>query len=174
MNAAPSAAAPPAAAEEDAREIFAAEWLAVERSLRRLLDQRLGDRAAVDDVLQEAALAAWRSRASRDPRRPFAPWAWGITRHCLAAWWRACARREAGPPVTALALTTPEEERPSLDPVLDLAAADLLLLRLVGDGLPHDEIGGRLGLSRGAIAQRLSRLRRRLRRRLTLERLQSP
>lgn len=147
------------------RSDFHAAWQEAEPALRRALARRLPTMSDQDDVLQDTALHAWAARCTRDPDRPFAPWAWGITRRRLAAWHRERRqRRESG--LDASLPAAPDEERESGLPVSLLCERLDIDARLAAGLLEnrrHHEIGHAMGLSGPAISARLSRLRRRLR-----------
>lgn len=66
------------------QEAFASRWREAEPALRRALSGRIANASDRDDVVQEAALNAWRRRDWYDAARPFAAWAWGIARRCHA------------------------------------------------------------------------------------------
>ena len=166
--------------------------IALERAaLARLCARLTGNDDAAEDLAQETLLTAWRKRHTlRNPAaRP--QWLAGIARN-LCRHWIASRRREsahlalprghAGPdgpgteaqPIADVDLDV-ELERDELATLLDRALARLpvdtraaLIQRYIEES-PHAEIAARLGLSVDAVAMRLSRGQRALRRLLTTE-----
>lgn len=136
---------------------------------------RLGD-ADAEDATADAFARAWAARAAFDPSRGDAsPWLWAIVRNAVTDRLRrrahapfalspsvaasggdhdvhgaAAARIDWGRLVAAVAAL------PDLD-------HDIVALR-IGAGLGHEAIGAAVGLSAGAVAQRLHRALGRLRR----------
>jgi RNA polymerase sigma-70 factor (ECF subfamily) len=129
----------------------------------------------VDEVVAETFLVAWR-RLDEVPEYPL-PWLIGVARGVSANVLRTARRRTA---LTDRLTATAGPERameiddPDLAGPLTLALASLrpqdreLLMLLAWDGLSHDEAATALKISRGAVAVRLHRLRRRLKTQLDL------
>ena len=68
-------------AEDRDELLFTRLWVAAQPAVASTLVVLLRDRHAVEDALQEAALAAYRSFADYDTGRSFTAWAIGIARH---------------------------------------------------------------------------------------------
>jgi RNA polymerase sigma-70 factor (ECF subfamily) len=147
--------------EEAVEQLFARHWDAAYRAALLVC----GDRAAAEDIAQEAFLAALRSLHRFDLRRPFRPWLHRIVVNRAIDWSRARAvRREVG------ADTAPEpvaEHPPAgghgLGDALPAALAQLSLeqravvvLRYVLELTPG-EIARALDLPRGTVNSRLRR-----------------
>lgn len=143
---------------------------ALHRALTAHVLRRVGDRTEADDIVAETWATAWRRRddVPEDPDRA-RMYVYGIARNVIANARRTDRRRRA---LQARAMTwtqVRELERPHRhDVVLDafdrLPERDRELLRLVAwDGLAHADIAELLGLSITAVANRVSRARRRLR-----------
>lgn len=60
---------------------FTQLWTAAQPTVHNYVRAILGDRAAVDDVLQEVALAVYSALDTYDSSRPFVAWALGIARN---------------------------------------------------------------------------------------------
>jgi RNA polymerase sigma-70 factor (ECF subfamily) len=146
--------------EEAVEELFARHWGAAYRAALLVT----GDRAAAEDIAQEAFLAALRALPRFDLRRPLRPWLHRIVVNRAIDWSRARAhRREVG----ADAVPDPAGDEPADPRALpdDLAAALLALgpeqravivLRYVLDFTPG-EIAAALDLPRGTVNSRLRR-----------------
>lgn len=126
-----------------------------------------------EDVVQETLLAIHLKRATWDSDQPLRPWVYAIARHKLVDAFRRRGRR-VHLPVEDFAETL--EGAPEADPferrdagtLIDLLPErDAALLRCLAlEERGHEECGGRLGLSPGALRvalhralQRLARLR---------------
>lgn len=129
---------------------------------------------AVDDVVEETFLVAWR-RLDRVPAAEL-PWLLGVARNVLATQRRGAVRRQslsrrvaaAQPGVSGVV----DGESAGLDPRLARALAELpdkdreALTLIAWDGLEPQEAAVVVGASAGAFRVRLHRARRRLRRAL--------
>jgi RNA polymerase sigma factor (sigma-70 family) len=146
-------------------------WRAGRRDrLVRLCASISGDCSAAEDLAQETLLEAWRNlHKLRDPAGADR-WLAEIARNICLRWGRRRGRDlgilaavEAEPVVDEGFDLELELERSELAELLDRALAllpastrDVLIHRYV-DGLPHAEIGARLGVSTDAVSMRLSR-----------------
>lgn len=129
------------------------------------------DRATAADALSRTFEIAWRRRADL-PSEPL-PWLIGVARRVLADERRSNRRRESlverlrrtvGPPAPDHAARS-EERNAILAALAELPPVQLEALLLVAwDGLSEREAGTALGCSRGAVALRIYRARRHLRR----------
>lgn len=159
---------------------WSAAIAAHERWLRTVVFARLGDREAVDDVMQEVALAAVRQSAPLRDVDKLAPWLYRLAiRQCLL-YRRTCGRRrkltyrfvEAVPPsehdpssVDPLSWLLADERRRMIRVALDRMPArdaEILLLKYIENWSYH-QIARQLGLSHAAVEARLHRARQRLR-----------
>jgi RNA polymerase sigma-70 factor (ECF subfamily) len=167
-----AAAAPARAAE------VGALLLGHQDHVRRLVHRLLGwpgDGAAVDDVVQEVLLAAWRHRASFRGEARVTTWLVRIALRKVQnhVRWRRVRRRLLRPfdgshdPVAAPG-ACPVEAADEVRAVHAAMAAlphgdrEVLVLRYLEDR-PIEEIAALLGCARNAAEQRLSRARARLR-----------
>jgi len=67
----------------DRHEEFLTLFLRHQADLKAFLGAMVRDRHAVDDLLQESALALWRGFDRYDPSRPFGAWARGVAANLL-------------------------------------------------------------------------------------------
>ena len=119
----------------------------------------------VEDVLAETFVVAWR-RLDDVPPFPL-PWLLGVARGTAANLRRSRTRRQALRARAADDARSGSAHDPDLEPVMaaleTLPPADRELLTLLAwDGLTRGEAAESLGCSRGALAVRLHRARKRL------------
>jgi RNA polymerase sigma-70 factor (ECF subfamily) len=157
--------------EQDFEEIFNACYEPVRRyAARRVADE------AVQDVVSETFLTAWRRREELDGAA--LPWLLGIARRVASTQRRGSARRTA---LHTRLRTEPPSPLPTAtgggsDPRLALALASLrdrdreALLLVVWDGLDHRTAAAAMGCTTGSLTVRLHRARRRLAQLLAEER----
>jgi RNA polymerase sigma-70 factor (ECF subfamily) len=146
--------------EEAVAELFARHW----DDARRAALLVTGDRAAAEDIAQEAFLAALRALPRFDLRRPLRPWLHRIVVNRAIDFARARAlRAEVGEDAAGEPAAPPVPAGPALDE--DVAAALLelsvdhravVVLRYVLDFTPG-EIAALLDLPRGTVNSRLRR-----------------
>ncbi len=140
-------------------ELFNRHWSGAYRAALLVT----GDRAAAEDIAQEAFLSALRALPGFDLRRPLRPWLHRIVVNRAIDWSRARAlRNEVGADVAA----EPIAREVSADGVGDDLTAALMTLgpeqravvvmRYVLELTPG-EIGAALGLPRGTVNSRLRR-----------------
>ena len=140
-------------------ELFNRHWSGAYRAALLVT----GDRAAAEDIAQEAFLSALRALPAFDLRRPLRPWLHRIVVNRAIDWSRARAlRNEVGADVAA----EPAAPEVAADGVGDAIAAALMTLgpeqravvvmRYVLELTPG-EIGTALGLARGTVNSRLRR-----------------
>jgi RNA polymerase sigma-70 factor (ECF subfamily) len=142
-----------------------APWLAVR--LRRSLPA-----SAVEDVLQETFLAAWRGAARYQGTGDPGAWLWGIARRQAALWLRSHGRVDASFD-DALATTRDTGRDPSLEAIarLDLqqafaaaghpgSASRDLARRVFIDDQPLAEIAADLEIPTGTVKSRVFKLRK--------------
>jgi RNA polymerase sigma factor (sigma-70 family) len=158
---------------------FDAAFEAEFASLHRYLARRLGASVA-DDLAAETFSIAFRSWDRLDPERPVRPWLYGIAANLVRHHWRrerrmlrAYARTGVDP---VFADEDAADERADADArTQELAAAlgelrrderEILLLHAWAE-LTDAEIAEALGLPLGTVKSRLSRVRDKLRNRLT-------
>lgn len=158
----------------DDHESFTRLWMPIQPAVASFVSSILLDQSAVDDVVQEVAIVAWRRFADYDRERPFIAWAIGIARLTARSWRRDRAIRLRVTAEAAEQALAEAAERTS-QPVSDAEAAlhDCLkqvngrnwrILRMhYHDGLPAAEIGAALGLDGGHVRVLLNRVRALLR-----------
>jgi RNA polymerase sigma-70 factor (ECF subfamily) len=154
---------------------FARAWAEARPAVEGYLAAVVRDRHAVDDLVQEVALAAWTGFAAYTADRPFLGWALGIARHKLHDRWRDLARGRlavADPGlIEALAVIADDEEddlaqrrralRDCLSGIRGRAWDVLQAVHAAGEA-PMD-IARRLGLSAANVRVILHRARTALR-----------
>ena len=154
---------------------FTSLWTAAHPTVAGFVRGMVPDRAAVDDILQEVALALYHGMATYDPSRPFVAWALGIAKHKVQDRWRTLARskqviRDVGV-LEAMAAVSAEMDdeldgrRRALQECLGQVqgrAYDLLRLHYQ-EGHEPREIARVLGLQAGHVRVLLNRVRAALR-----------
>jgi len=127
--------------------------------------RRRSDDQTADEVVAEVFLIAWR-RLDAVPLDPL-PWLLGVARKTLANQRRTTSRAAALNARVEASLVTPAGHTGGDHAVL-VALATLdprdreVLLLVAWEGLRQEEVGTVLGVSRGAVATRLHRARKRL------------
>jgi RNA polymerase sigma factor (sigma-70 family) len=150
-----------------------------------------GDLSAAEDLAQETCVAAWRGSRRPDRSEDYGAWLAGIARNICRSWRRSQRRevRRASPTVPGAAngaghagdlaqdtaVLTDIVERKELALLLDHALAlvpaetrQALVAKYVEEA-PLVEVAARMGISESALAARLQRGKRALRRILTTE-----
>jgi RNA polymerase sigma-70 factor (ECF subfamily) len=136
-------------------------------ALRALAFRLLGDRAAMDDALQEAYVRAYRSLGTFEGRSGFGTWLYRIV-------YRTCVdelRRRGRDELASLELAATPDASSSVAARVDLAAALAALppelrasvLLVDAQGFSYDEAAEILGIPAGTVASRLNRARAALR-----------
>lgn len=150
------------------------------RWLRSVLMARLGERQAVDDVMQEVALAAVEQRSPLNDPAKVAPWLYRLAVTQALLYRRRMGRRRKLTEGYAERVRPSEADSRTVDPLAWLVAderrelvraaleklpprdAEILLLKY-GEDWSYHEIAARLGVGHSAVEARLHRARRRLR-----------
>ena len=156
----------------DLEALFRSHWPRAYRAAYLVVH----DRAAAEDIAQEAFLAAVRALDTFDRRRPFGPWLHRIVVNRAIDWSRARAlRSEVGDEALAAARARPEPPPQALSPGIASALAALapdqravVVLRYLLEYTPG-EIARMLDLPRGTVNSRLRRGLDALQRRLPEE-----
>jgi RNA polymerase sigma-70 factor (ECF subfamily) len=146
--------------EEAVEELFTRHWGAAYRAALLVT----GDRAAAEDIAQEAFLAALRALPRFDLRRPLRPWLHRIVVNRAIDWSRARAHRQevgadAAPVAASRDAGDPRALREDVaSALLELAPEQraVIVLRYVLDFTPG-EIAAALDLPRGTVNSRLRR-----------------
>lgn len=135
--------------------------------------RRRADPSVADDIVAETFVVAWRRLEDVPADRPL-PWLYSVAHKVLANHWRSSGRQERLRTRLASLRAAPEstDSSPDYDRVIValglLSPADQEVLRLATwEELTNSEMAVVLGCSENAVALRLSRARRRLRRELT-------
>jgi len=146
--------------EEAVEELFALHWSGAHRAALLVT----GDRAAAEDIAQEAFLSALRALPGFDLRRPLRPWLHRIVVNRAIDWSRARALRREVVADAAGEAAAPDDE-PAAPLGVELAEALMALgpeqravvvMRYVLELTPG-EIGVALDLPRGTVNSRLRR-----------------
>jgi RNA polymerase sigma-70 factor (ECF subfamily) len=146
--------------EQAVAELFQRHWSDVHRAALLVT----GDRAAAEDIAQEAFLAALRALPGFDLRRPLRPWLHRIAVNRAIDWSRARAlRHEVGADAAGEQAAQPASGGDPLGSELTDALMELgveqravIVLRYVLELTPG-EIGDLLELPRGTVNSRLRR-----------------
>jgi RNA polymerase sigma-70 factor (ECF subfamily) len=80
---------------DDAGVRFGLLWGEAHLAVRTYIHGLVGDPTSTDDLVQEVALAAFRSFASYDPQRSFTGWAMGVARNLVHQHWGRLNRQRA-------------------------------------------------------------------------------
>ena len=170
--------------ESGQRAAAAIDWPAVlashDRWLRTVLFARLGERQAVDDVMQEVSMAAIEQRAPLADATKVAPWLYRLAVTQALLYRRRMGRRRKLTDSYAQRERPSESDSRTSDPLSWLLAderrklvrvaldrlpgrdAEMLLLKY-GEDWNYHEIAKHLGISHSAVETRLHRARQRLR-----------
>lgn len=170
--------------ESGQRASAAIDWPAVlashDRWLRTVLFARLGERQAVDDVMQEVSMAAIEQRAPLADAEKVAPWLYRLAVTQALLYRRRMGRRRKLTESYARRERPTESDSRTSDPLSWLLAderrklvrvaldrlpsrdAEILLLKY-GEDWNYHEIAKHLGISHSAVETRLHRARQRLR-----------
>lgn len=144
--------------------------------MRGVVWRVVGSAAAMDDVLQEAYLKAWRSLADYRGESAFSTWLYSIVRRSALDWVRSDQRvRRRLERVERLEPSAPHLDHAATvadrlalrNALAELPADQLAVVTLVdGEGRSYDEVAVLLDLSPGTVGSRLHRARASLRSRL--------
>ncbi|HUR86759.1 MAG TPA: RNA polymerase sigma factor [Solirubrobacteraceae bacterium] len=146
--------------EAAVEELFSRHWGAAYRAALLVT----GDRAAAEDIAQEAFLAALRALPRFDVRRPLRPWLHRIVVNRAIDWSRARAHRqevgaEVAPEAQSLDPADPHALRDDVAAALLALAPEqraVIVLRYVLEFTPG-EIAAALDVPRGTVNSRLRR-----------------
>lgn len=152
-----------------------------DRWLRTIVLARVRERQAVDDVMQEVAMAAVRQAAPLLDMAKVAPWLYRLAVRQSLLYRRKCGRKRrleasyalAGPPalgIDPLSWLLADERRSLIRQALGKLAArdrEILLLKYT-EGWNYHQIAAHIGISHSAVEARLHRARQRLREELSL------
>jgi RNA polymerase sigma factor (sigma-70 family) len=159
---------------------WAAALAAHDRWLRTAVLARLGERQAVDEVMQEVALAAVAQRAPLGDPSKLGAWLYRLAVRQTLLHRRKCGRRHridgryaamrgkaggAAPAPDPLDWLVQVERRHMVRAALETLTrrdAEILLLKYT-EGWSYRELAGRLGVGESAVEARLHRARQRLR-----------
>jgi len=165
---------------------WGAALAAQERWLRTVVLARVGERQAVDEVMQEVALAAVAQRAPLGDPSKVVGWLYRLAVRQALLYRRKCGRRhklvgryagsgaaDATNPADPLAWLLLDERRALVREALGKLHrrdAEILLLKYTEDWT-YRELAERMGVSESAVEARLHRARGRLREALTAARM---
>lgn len=154
---------------------FGLLWGEAHLAVRAYVHGLVGDPIATDDLVQDIALAAFRSFASYDRQRSFTGWAIGVARHFVHRHWSASAKRRLVVHDLALVAELAEiaaeqddaaaDEREALRACLEAVAGrswEVVRLHYV-EGHSTLEVAERLQLAAGHVRVLLHRIRAALR-----------
>jgi RNA polymerase sigma-70 factor, ECF subfamily len=154
---------------------FGLLWGEAHSAVAGYIQSLVGDRTTTDDLVQEVALAAFRSFGTFDQSRPFTAWALGVARHRVHQHWRTLSRQrplfqdvtlleELATISAELDDTLSEEKRALRDCLASVEGRSWELVRLhYIDGMAAEDIGERLKLASGHVRVLLHRVRSALR-----------
>ncbi|MHB8106662.1 MAG: RNA polymerase sigma factor [Candidatus Cryosericum sp.] len=148
------------------RELFARLMVENERSVYAFVASKVRDRTIAADIAQEAFFLAYRRFDLYDRSRPFLPWVMTIAYNCLVDYWRK-TRREGGDLPDEQLLAAPEQDRDDawkqqeiIEAMTRISPEDSALLTMFyAEECSLATIGGRLGVTEGAVKVRLFRAR---------------
>ncbi|MBI2919733.1 MAG: RNA polymerase sigma factor [Planctomycetes bacterium] len=136
-----------------------------ERMVRALAYSWVRSASAADDVAQEAFLRAYRSIGSLRDLTKVKPWLYTLTRNAAMDWLRREKRHRVEELNVDVAAPAAKEGDDRVDRVARIVEElredyrQLVLLRFV-DGLSYAEIAEALGMSVGAVGEKLHRVRK--------------
>lgn len=157
-----------------------------DRWLRAVVAARLGNRHAVDEVMQEVAMAAVAQKAPLQDATRVAPWLYRLAVRQVLLFRRKLGRQRKLTERFATRVAVDDADRPGVDPLdwlllderrklvrralekLPARDAEILLLKYTQDWSYH-ELAAHLGISHSAVEARLHRARAKLRDQLTAE-----
>jgi RNA polymerase sigma-70 factor (ECF subfamily) len=154
---------------------FSQLWIQAHPAVSAYVYSCIPDRAAAEDVLQEAALALLKGFERYDHSRPFVAWAMGVTKNKIQDRWRSLARErpmirdpelvERLAEVSAEMSDAFDEQRVALQHCLrGVEGRSWELLKLhYHEGHQPKDIAERLGLKSGHVRVLLNRIRAALR-----------
>ena len=150
---------------------FTLLWTHAQPAVAGYIHSLLRDHVAADDLVQEVAIAAFRSFASWQPEGTFTSWTLGIARNLVRMRWRTLSRQRQvlSDPLLLDALAAIngsldddlEAERVALAGCLEAVkgrAWDLVRLHYY-EGLAPADIGEQLSLAVGTVRVQLHRIR---------------
>lgn len=153
--------------------------------LRTVVMARCGEFQAVDDIMQEVALAAVKQQAPLQDLSKVAPWLYQLAVRQSLLYRRKRGRQRNLTQRYVERMTTDENQQSCYDPLLWVLAeeqrsrirqaiaqlpeedVEMLLLKYTEDW-SYKEIAHHLGLSRSAVESRLHRARQKMRRKLVV------
>jgi len=154
---------------------FTQLWMQAQPVVVSVLTAQLRDRTAVEDVMQEVALAAFQALPGFDERRSFTGWVVGIAQHKAVDWLRRNGPRRSGvsdqQALATLALVAAELEQEfsarelALHGCIDVLTGrsrDLVRLHYA-EQQPVAAMAGQLGVSVANVKVMLHRVREVLR-----------
>ncbi|MFW5693117.1 MAG: RNA polymerase sigma factor [Thermoguttaceae bacterium] len=170
----------------DSRIDWAAELARHERWLRTVIAARLGEPQAIDEVLQEVAVAAVEQKAPIEDRKKIAPWLYRLAVTQSLLYRRKMGRKRKLTDRYAERFRPTEHDTRETDPLGWLLAeerraqvrqamerlpkrdSEILMLKYTEDW-SYKDLAEHLGVSESAIEARLHRARKRLRNQLDAE-----
>lgn len=161
-------------AQRGDQEAYASLLVLATGAVKRMVRQKWGNVAWIDDAVQETLLSVHRARHTFDPARPFAPWLYAIAQNRMIDVARRERRIGARERSTDMLPDTPTSTEASAGVDVDRVRAALLALPdrqrdvIVGMKFGDEsvrQVGARLGMSDSAVkvtAHRGYKLLRRL------------
>jgi len=149
-------------------DAFAALLHRHDDAMRGVVWRVAGSANAMDDILQEAYVKAWRNLGGFQHESAFSTWLYAIVYHSAIDWQRK--QRPMTELHDATATASPDhatrvvESFALRDALAALSAEHLCVVSLIdGEGRSYDDVAELLGLSAGTVASRLHRARALLR-----------
>lgn len=161
-----------AAAQDGDSDAFAALVRRHDDAMRGVAWRVAGSQSAMDDILQEAYLKAWRGLAGFRLDAAFSSWLYSIVYRSAIDWQRR--QRPTAVLDVEMATVTPDhasglvESFALREALASLSAEHLCVVTLIdGEGRSYDDVAELLDISPGTVGSRLARARAALRNALT-------
>ena len=143
----------------------------------RLCRAYLGDTGEVDDLFQEVFVRVWQNLSGFRGEAAVSTWIYRITVNTALLWRKRAAKRTAreilglGGQLETLTATPQRDTDPRIRPLLraiaKLKPIDRMIVGMMLESLPYQEIAEATGLTLNNVAVRVNRIKRRLKKELS-------